>query len=108
MNTSVIKLLSAFFNAINLGNVIFLPLGIRVTSMNLADYLSDAEIKAFFYNKSLVKTIDNLEIKGMPTNDQLRSFVNTAEARVLITMIMEKTNSDVSAEEYIKEFRSNM
>nr|DAX81564.1 MAG TPA: hypothetical protein [Caudoviricetes sp.] len=105
MNTSIIKILTTFFLGCDLTNVVFKPLGIRLTSLNLVDYLSDNDIKTLFYNRGLVRKLDNLQIMGVASPAHVKEFLNIPESKVLIKTIIEKTNAELSAEEYIDMYK---
>lgn len=105
MNTSIIKILTTFFLGCELNNVVFKPLGIRLTSLNLVDYLSDDDVKALFYNRGLVRKLDSLQIMGVATPAQVKEFLTTPESKVLIKTILDKTNAELPAEEYMEIYK---
>ena len=105
MNSIILKILSKFFNGCNLNNVVFIPAEIRLPTMNLIDYLKDDEVKKYFYNKNIVRKLDNMRIIGTPRNDHVKDFISMPEAKLLIQHIIENSNAEESADYYIELFK---
>ena len=107
MNPNIIKLLTAFFNSCGLNSTIFKPAGIRLTSLSLVDYMEDEELKALFYNKNVIKTVNNIKVLGIPTQHQINEFINSPEARVIIQYIIENSNAEEPYDYYITSYKQN-
>lgn len=105
MNGTIIKILSTFFNGCKLNNIIFIPAEIRLTTMNLIDYLKDDEIRKFFYNKNIVRKIDNMRIVGIPRIEQVKDFLDLPESKLLIEYIISNSNAEESGSFYIDTFK---
>ena len=107
MNPNIIKLLATFFNSCGLNSAIFKPAGIRLTSLSLIDYMEDEEIKKLFYNKNIIRKIDNIRVLGIPTQNQVNDFVNLPETKVLLEYIIENSTAEENADYYIHTYKQN-
>ena len=107
MNPNIIKLLTAFFNACGLNSAIFKPAGIRLTSLSLVDYMEDEELKALFYNKNVIRKINNLRVLGIPTQAQVNEFINMPETKVIIEYIINNSTAENDYKTYIEDYKRN-
>lgn len=107
MNPNIVKLLATFFNACGLNSVMFKPAGIRLTSLSLVDYLEDEEIKKVFYNKNIIRKIDNIRVLGIPTQTQVNDFINLPETKVLLGYIIENSTAEENADYYIHAYKQS-